>query len=61
MVKIGIVRYGTIGERIADGIAKQGDMELVGVVDVAPALPVRALVESGRGYPIYCGLPAGER
>jgi glyceraldehyde-3-phosphate dehydrogenase (NAD(P)) len=57
MVRVGVVGYGTIGERIADGVAKQQDMELVGVVDVAPALPVRALVESGRGYPVYCGLP----
>jgi glyceraldehyde-3-phosphate dehydrogenase (NAD(P)) len=32
-------------------------MELVGVVDVAATLPVRALVESGRGYPLYCSLP----
>jgi glyceraldehyde-3-phosphate dehydrogenase (NAD(P)) len=57
MVKAGVVGFGTIGERLADGIARQEDMELVGVVDVAPMLPVRALVESGRGYPIYCGLP----
>jgi glyceraldehyde-3-phosphate dehydrogenase (NAD(P)) len=57
MVKAGVVGFGTIGERIADGLAKQGDMELVGVADVAPTLPVRALVESGRGYPIYCSLP----
>lgn len=57
MVKVCVVGFGTIGERIADGIAKQKDMELVGVVDVAPSLPVRALVESGRGYPIYCSLP----
>jgi glyceraldehyde-3-phosphate dehydrogenase (NAD(P)) len=52
--KIGVVGYGTIGERIADGVAMQDDMELVGVVDVAPTLPVRALVESGKGYPIFC-------
>ncbi len=56
MVKVGVVGFGTIGERIADGLAKQKDMELVGVVDVAPTLPVRALVASGREYPIYCGL-----
>jgi glyceraldehyde-3-phosphate dehydrogenase (NAD(P)) len=53
--KIGVVGYGTIGERIADGVALQDDMELVGVVDVAPSLPVRALVESGKGYPIFGG------
>jgi glyceraldehyde-3-phosphate dehydrogenase (NAD(P)) len=57
MVKIGVVGFGTIGERLADGIVKQEDMELVGVADVAPGLPVRALVESGRGYPIYCSIP----
>jgi glyceraldehyde-3-phosphate dehydrogenase (NAD(P)) len=57
MVKVGVVGFGTIGERIADGLASQQDMELVGVVDVAPTLPVRALVDSSRGYPIYCGLP----
>jgi glyceraldehyde-3-phosphate dehydrogenase (NAD(P)) len=57
MVKVGVVGYGTIGERLADGIAAQGEMELIGVADVAPALPVRALVESDRGYPIYCSLP----
>jgi glyceraldehyde-3-phosphate dehydrogenase (NAD(P)) len=57
MARVGVVGFGTIGERIADGLAKQSDMELVGVVDVAPTLPVRALVESDRVYPIYCGLP----
>ncbi len=53
---VAIVGYGTIGERIADGVVKQDDMELMGVVDVAATLPVRALVESGKGYPIYCAL-----
>lgn len=57
MAKFGVVGYGTIGVRLADGVAKQKDMELVGVVDVEPTLPVRALVESGRGYPIYCSFP----
>ena len=52
-----VVGYGTIGERVADGIVKQDDMELAGVADVAPTLPVRAAVESGKDYPIYCALP----
>ncbi len=55
--RVAIVGYGTIGERLADGVAKQDDMEVAGVVDVAPTLPVRALVESGKDYPIYCALP----
>jgi len=55
-VKIGIVGFGTIGERCADGVARQDDMDLVGVADIAPSLPVLALQESKRGYPFYCGI-----
>ena len=54
--RIAIVGYGTIGERCADAVLLQDDMELVGVVDVAPSLPVRALVESGKDVKIFCGL-----
>ena len=32
MIKVGIVGYGTIGRRVADAVAIQDDMELVGVV-----------------------------
>ena len=52
-VKVGVVGYGTIGMRLADGVAKQQDMELVGVVDVGPTLAVRALAESGMAYDLY--------
>lgn len=55
--RVAVVGYGTIGERVSDGIAEQDDLELAGVVDVTPSLPVRALVESGKGYPIYCAIP----
>ena len=51
--KVGVVGYGTIGTRLADGVAPQGDMELVGVVDLAPTLAVRALRESGMAYDLY--------
>ncbi|MBN1314545.1 MAG: type II glyceraldehyde-3-phosphate dehydrogenase [Anaerolineales bacterium] len=51
--KVGAVGYGTIGMRLADGVARQGDMELVGVVDVGPTLAVRALHESGMAYDLY--------
>ena len=54
--KVAIVGYGTIGERIADGIDLQDDMEMTGVVDVAASLPIRALGESDKDYPIFCGL-----
>ena len=44
MVKVGVAGYGTIGQRLADGVAKQKDMELVGVADLAPTLAIRALL-----------------
>ena len=37
-VKVGVAGYGVIGQRLADGVARQKDMELVGVADVAPTL-----------------------
>ena len=58
-VRVGVVGYGTIGERIADGVAAQGDMELVGVCDIAPTVPVRALIKSRKDIPLYCA--AAER
>ena len=51
--KVAVVGYGTIGTRLADGVARQEDMELVGVVDVAPTLAVRALFEAGMYYDLY--------
>ncbi|RQD71205.1 MAG: type II glyceraldehyde-3-phosphate dehydrogenase [Tindallia sp. MSAO_Bac2] len=53
MVKVGIAGYGIIGQRLADGVVLQKDMELVGVVDVAPTLSVRALKERGMPYKLY--------
>ena len=32
-VKVGVLGYGTIGQRLADGVARMGDMELVGVAN----------------------------
>ncbi|HBM80575.1 MAG TPA: type II glyceraldehyde-3-phosphate dehydrogenase [Clostridiaceae bacterium] len=55
MVKVGVIGYGTIGQRLADGVAKQKDMELVGIGDVALTLALRALKESGMYYDFYNG------
>jgi glyceraldehyde-3-phosphate dehydrogenase (NAD(P)) len=52
-VKTAVVGYGAVGQRLADGAAVQRDMELVGIVDVAPTLAVRALHESGMAYDLY--------
>lgn len=56
-VKVGVAGYGTIGQRLADGVALQGDMELVGVADVAPTLPVQALYEKGMPYKLFTAVP----
>jgi glyceraldehyde-3-phosphate dehydrogenase (NAD(P)) len=57
MTKVAVVGYGVIGQRLADGVALQKDMELVGVADVAPTLPIRALHEKGMPYDLYNGIP----
>ena len=33
-IKVGVAGYGVIGERVADGVAGKGDMEVVGVGDM---------------------------
>lgn len=52
-VKVGVVGYGVIGQRLADGVFKQKDMELQGIVDVVPTLSLRAMFDGGRPYPLY--------
>ena len=56
-VRVGVAGYGVIGLRLAAGVSLQGDMELVGVADVAPTLSVRALRESGMPYKFYTAAP----
>jgi len=53
MIKVGVAGYGVIGQRLADGVALQKDMELVGIADLAPTLAVRALKEKGMPYDLY--------
>jgi glyceraldehyde-3-phosphate dehydrogenase (NAD(P)) len=53
MVKVLVAGYGVIGQRLADGVAQQGDMELVGVVDAAPTLSVLTLRDKGMPYKLF--------
>ena len=55
--RVGVAGYGVIGKRLADGVALQQDMELVGVADVALTLPVRALKEKGMPHRLFCAAP----
>lgn len=52
-IKVGVAGYGVIGQRLADGVALQRDMELVGVADIAPTLSVRALKAKGMPYKMF--------
>ena len=58
-IKVGVAGYGTIGQRLADGVAMQEDMELVGIADLAPTLSLQALREknmvgaNGITYKLY--------
>lgn len=50
-VRVAVNGYGVIGKRVADAVALQDDMELVGVSDVVFDYRIRVAAE--RGYPIY--------
>jgi len=61
MVQVGVVGYGVVGQRLADGVALQEDMNLVGVADLAPTLSVRALKDRGMPFDLYCAVPGQEK
>lgn len=50
-IKVGIVGYGTIGKRVADAVALQDDMELVGVT--ANSYNHRIIAAQRKGYALY--------
>ena len=50
-VRVVVNGYGVIGKRIADAIAVQEDMELVGVSDVISDWRIKVAVE--KGYPVF--------
>lgn len=52
-IKVAVAGYGVIGQRLADGVIRQEDMELAGIVDVAPTLSIRALYDSKNPYDLY--------
>src|SRR5262249_17313545 len=61
MVKVLVVGYGVIGQRLADGVALQNDMELVGVVDAAPTLSVRALRDRGMPFKLFAAFDGARK
>ncbi|PSQ51986.1 type II glyceraldehyde-3-phosphate dehydrogenase [Halobacteriales archaeon SW_8_65_20] len=54
MIQVGVNGYGTIGKRVADAVAAQPDMELVGVAKTRPNHEAETAVE--RGYDLYAAI-----
>ncbi|RAW46334.1 type II glyceraldehyde-3-phosphate dehydrogenase [Halorubrum sp. 48-1-W] len=54
MIRVGVNGYGTIGKRVADAVATQPDMELVGVTKTKPNYEAEAATR--RGYDLYAAL-----
>ncbi|AOW79448.1 glyceraldehyde-3-phosphate dehydrogenase [Halodesulfurarchaeum formicicum] len=52
---MGINGYGTIGKRVADAVAAQPDMTVVGVAKTRPNYEATVAVESG--YDLYAAIP----
>jgi glyceraldehyde-3-phosphate dehydrogenase (NAD(P)+) (phosphorylating) len=50
-VRVAVNGYGTIGKRVADAVARQPDMTLVGVAKTRPSYEAREAVE--RGFPLF--------
>src|SRR4030067_3613252 len=54
-VRVAVNGYGVIGKRIADAVAAQEDMELVGVADVVSDWRIKVAVE--KVYPVFASTP----
>ncbi|MFW6004326.1 MAG: type II glyceraldehyde-3-phosphate dehydrogenase [Halodesulfurarchaeum sp.] len=55
MIQVGINGYGTIGKRVADAVARQPDMAVLGVAKTRPNYEARVAVQSG--YDLYAAIP----
>lgn len=55
-VRVAVNGYGVIGKRVADAVALQDDMELIGVADVVSDYRIRVAVQ--KGIPAFCADPA---
>lgn len=53
--RVAVNGYGVIGKRVADAVALQDDMELVGVADVVSDYRIKVAVQ--RGYNVYASVP----
>jgi glyceraldehyde-3-phosphate dehydrogenase (NAD(P)) len=54
VVKVAINGYGTVGRRVADAVAAQDDMKVVGVVKTKPTFEAHQALQ--RGFPLYVNI-----
>ena len=54
-IRVAVNGYGVIGKRIADAVAAQEDMELVGIADVVSDYRVKVAIN--KGYSIFASTP----
>ncbi len=59
VIKVAINGYGTIGKRVADAVAAQTDMEIIGVTKTRPSFGCDLAVR--KGYPLYCTYDSEEK
>ena len=50
-VQVLVAGFGVVGKRIADAVHAQDDMDLCGIIDVAPTSLVK--ISNDRGYPLF--------
>lgn len=58
MVKVLINGYGSIGKRVADAVAKQKDMEVIGVTKTRPNFEAQMAID--KGYALYSAVKGRE-
>jgi glyceraldehyde-3-phosphate dehydrogenase (NAD(P)) len=54
-VRVLVNGYGVIGKRVADAVAAQDDMELVGIADVVSDWRIKVALQ--KGYPVFASTP----
>lgn len=58
-IRVAVNGYNVIGRRVADAVALQPDMYLVGVAKLKPDYKARSAIE--RGYNVFCADEKGEK
>lgn len=57
-IRVAVNGYGVIGKRVADAVAAQDDMELIGVADIVSDWRIK--VATQKGYPIFSSTDQAE-